>query len=151
MSPTARATSSSRTASWTTTEVRDLIDFDQPVGYITVALWHFVPDCADPWTLIETDMNAVPSGSYIALSQLTEDGQRPDRAERPKAVYNTPTPRLFPRPIPVIEQLFDGLRLVSPYARAAPGMSFIDAWGSNDPPAVDPAHTWGPCDVAGEL
>lgn len=129
-------------------EVHARIDFNSPVGYLHVAIWHFVPDELDPWRLVRQYMDAVPSGSYLALSHFTADGQRPDKVQKFRDIYrNTTTPACH-RTIKDIARFFDGLDFLPPYDDAEPGLSFIDKWGSKNPDEVDPAHTWGPCGVA---
>ncbi|MGR3938459.1 SAM-dependent methyltransferase [Streptomyces sp. BRA346] len=53
--------------------VRELIDFDQPVGLMLASVFLFVPDSADPAGIIKRLVSAVPSGSYLAFSQGTFD------------------------------------------------------------------------------
>lgn len=128
-------------------EVRANIDFTQPVGYMHVAVWHFVPDGADPWARVSQYMNAVPSGSYLALSHITAEGQDPGKVQRFKDVYKNSTAPLNFRTLDEIERLFEGLEFLAAYEGVGPGLSFIDKWGSKNPGEVDPAHTWGACGV----
>ncbi|MBO2447716.1 SAM-dependent methyltransferase [Actinomadura barringtoniae] len=128
--------------------VRDLIDFDQPVGYMHIAIWHFAADEYDPWGLVTRYLDAVPSGSYLALSHVTSDDQKPDKVQRFKDVYaNTPSGVHF-RTREEINRFFTGLEFLPPYEGAEPALSFVDKWGSKNPNVVDPSHTWLPCGVA---
>jgi hypothetical protein len=54
--------------------VRELIDFNQPVAVLMLAVLHFVPDEADPAGIVAGYRSAVPAGSYLALSHLAADG-----------------------------------------------------------------------------
>ncbi|MDL4815202.1 SAM-dependent methyltransferase [Actinomadura opuntiae] len=129
-------------------EVRRLIDFDRPVGYMHVAIWHFVDPGQDPWKLLRQYLDAVPSGSYLALSHVTADGQRRDKIERFNEVYRNVTARLNFRTFKEIDRFFDGWEYLPPHEDAPPGLSYVDVWGSKNPAEVDPSHTWIPAGVA---
>src|SRR3569833_286104 len=128
-------------------EVRANIDFSEPVGYMHIAIWHFVSNGADPWALVRRYLNAVPSGSYLALSHVAADGQDPDKVQRFIDVYKGATAPLHFRTKDEISRFFEGLEYLSPYEGAEPGISFVDKWGSKNPNEVDPSHTWLPCGV----
>jgi hypothetical protein len=50
-----------------------LIDFSEPVGVLYLALFHFIPDEADPWGVTRRMMSRVAPGSYLALSHMVTD------------------------------------------------------------------------------
>jgi len=54
------------------------IDFGEPVAVLTLGVLHFVPDTADPHTAVATIREALPPGSYLALSH-GEDGAESDQ------------------------------------------------------------------------
>ena len=54
-------------------EVRALLDLDQPVAVLLIAVLHFLPDADDPAGVFDAYRDAVPPGSYLALSHLTDD------------------------------------------------------------------------------
>ncbi len=54
-------------------EARQTLDLTRPVALSLVALTHFLGDEDDPHTLVEGLVDALPSGSYLVLSQLTAD------------------------------------------------------------------------------
>ncbi len=60
--------------------VRELIDFTQPVALLVVALLQFVRDEDDPEGIMRHLRDALPSGSYLALSHGVVDGWRHDKA-----------------------------------------------------------------------
>ncbi|MGH3252702.1 MAG: SAM-dependent methyltransferase, partial [Trebonia sp.] len=57
--------------------VKRLIDPALPTGLLMTAVLMFVSDAADPWRLVSTYMRALPPGSYLALSHLTDDAKPP--------------------------------------------------------------------------
>src|SRR5947199_626618 len=51
---------------------RELIDFDQPVCVMFMAVLHFVGPDDDPEHLVATYRNALAPGSWLAISQMSE-------------------------------------------------------------------------------
>lgn len=130
-------------------QVRDHIDFSRPVGVLMIALLHFVPDEQDPHGLVARYMDAVPSGSYLALTHITRDGQDPDVIGQLTRIYgDNATSRAYFRNLPEIDRFFTGLEFLPPYEGAAPGRSFVDLWGASDPSTVQRGHTFAPAGVA---
>ena len=72
-------------------EVRELIDFDQPIALLLMAILHFVPDDEDPYGIVARFRDALPAGSYLALSH----GNRTSR--RGRTCPRRPWPRWGPR------------------------------------------------------
>jgi hypothetical protein len=50
-----------------------LLDFTRPVAVTLIALLHAIPDADDPHAIVATIMDAVPSGSYLAISHVGSD------------------------------------------------------------------------------
>jgi S-adenosyl methyltransferase len=48
--------------------VRQLLDFTEPIAILMVGVLHYVPDSADPWQAVARYVDAMPSGSYLAIS-----------------------------------------------------------------------------------
>jgi S-adenosyl methyltransferase len=118
-------------------QLRSLIDFSQPVGVLATAIMHFVPDEADPWSVVAAYMAAVVPGSYLALSHFTADNLPAVPVEIAQNVYRTPTGGIFPRNQAEVQKFFDGLRLVSPYPGAEPALTHVGLWGAEDLEAAD--------------
>lgn len=60
-------------------DVRSMIDFDRPVGLLFFAILHHVQDDAHPERLMAEFRDAVPGGSYLAISSLRLPGpETPD-------------------------------------------------------------------------
>jgi hypothetical protein len=54
-------------------QARELLDFDQPVAITMVSLMHAIPDADDPHAIVARLLDAVPAGSYIAMSHMASD------------------------------------------------------------------------------
>jgi hypothetical protein len=52
---------------------RQLLNFSEPVAITLVSILHAIPDSDDPAGIVATLLDAVPSGSYIALSHMASD------------------------------------------------------------------------------
>ena len=90
-----------------------LIDFTQPVGVLTSGVFHFVSPEADPRAIVAAYRDAVPRGSYLAVSQFTQDLQPEEMAGIVEVMKKSQNP-MFPRTKAEIEGLFDGFELVEP-------------------------------------
>jgi hypothetical protein len=109
---------------------RRFLDFSQPVGLILVGLLHVIPDEAEPYEAVATLVDAIPSGSYLALSHVTSDVAGMDTVtERlDERMRDVNPPRL--RSLDEVTRFFDGLELVEP------GITRVDRWRpSPDAPA----------------
>ncbi len=54
-------------------QASQLLDFTRPVAVTLLAILHAIPDSDDPHAIVATLMNAVPSGSYLVISQMALD------------------------------------------------------------------------------
>ncbi|SDK32888.1 S-adenosyl methyltransferase [Lentzea albidocapillata subsp. violacea] len=90
-----------------------LVDFSQPVGVLTAGVFHFVPPQADPNAIVATYRDAVPAGSYLAVSQFTQDLQPEEMAGVVEVMKKSQNP-MYPRTKSEIEGLFSGFELVEP-------------------------------------
>ena len=52
---------------------RETLDFGEPVALILAAVLHFFPDEYEPGKIVKTLVEALPSGSYVAASQVTAE------------------------------------------------------------------------------
>src|SRR5579871_3633795 len=51
----------------------ETLDFGKPVAVLVLCTMQYVPDADDPHAIIAKLMSAVPSGSYLAMSDTTRD------------------------------------------------------------------------------
>lgn len=118
-------------------QTRRLIDRSAPVGVLMVAVLHFVPDSADPWGIVGRYVDAIPSGSYLALSHGSADHTSERVRDAILKIYAaTPTPPTE-RTKTEVEQFFHGLDIVPPYPDAEPEVTFAGLWGAEDPHQAD--------------
>ncbi|MBB5939730.1 SAM-dependent methyltransferase [Streptomyces zagrosensis] len=54
-------------------EVRDTLDLSQPTVLSVIAVVHFLTDADDPYGIVRRLMDALPSGSFLALTTATAD------------------------------------------------------------------------------
>lgn len=101
--------------------VRRLLDTDEPVAVLMVAVLHFVPDEADPAGLTARFRDASPPGSYLTLSHATP-GEQADRAAEHRDLYRRTATPMTMRTRDQVVRLFDGYELVEP------GVVYFPQW-----------------------
>ena len=99
--------------------IRNFLDFSAPVGLLMVAVFHFVPDDKHPVDIVKKYVDAIPPGSYVALSHLTADKMADEMAGVVEAMKNSRDPMFF-RGYADVCALFDGLDVVEPGVVSAP-------------------------------
>src|SRR6266498_5592834 len=92
---------------------RKLIDFEQPMAVLLVAILHFIADEEDPAGIVARLRDAMAPGSYLAISHATADFD-PDRAVEAIKIYKGATAPLVPRSRAQIERFFEGFELLDP-------------------------------------
>ena len=78
-------------------KLRGLIDFTQPVALLLVAIVHFIKDAENPAGIVATLRDALPEGSYLALSHGTGDFHPPGTEGRAASAYQNATAPLVLR------------------------------------------------------
>ena len=101
-------------------QVRELIDFTQPVAVLLIAILHFIPDEEDPAGIVATLRDSLPAGSFLALSHATADFHPPGAVGQAVAVYKNATAPFVPRGFDQVAAFFDGFDLVEPGLVQAP-------------------------------
>jgi SAM-dependent methyltransferase len=96
-------------------QVRDLLDFGQPIGIMFMCVLHCLWEREDPWGVVGQFRDAVAPGSYLALSHMTNEAH-PEAAEGMFRLtqdlhWNTP---LISRSREDIARFFDGFTPVEP-------------------------------------
>lgn len=111
-------------------ETRRLLDFDRPIAVLVLGVLHFVPDTDDPAGIVARLRDAVCPGSFVALVNVTHEGQPPEVVEAQKLSSRTDTP-IFLRSREELAAQFAGLELVEP------GLVHIPQWRPDSPLDVD--------------
>jgi hypothetical protein len=94
-------------------KARRILDFDQPIALTLMSLMHFIPDEDGAHDHVHALMDALPSGSHLVLSQLTED-VHPDTMQTASRVYGAHGISLVYRSHAEVERFFTGLELLDP-------------------------------------
>jgi SAM-dependent methyltransferase len=111
-------------------EVLRLIDFDQPVALLLVAVLHFITDDEGPHDLVKQYLTALAPGSHLVVSHGTLDGRPPKVVEAVRKLYSRASAPGRPRDHATVERFFDGLDLLEP------GLVHLPLWrpDENDTP-----------------
>jgi hypothetical protein len=122
--------------------VRETLDLSQPIAVLLIAIMHFIPDQDGPYGIAADLLDALPAGSYLALSHLTGDFD-PHTWEGVAEVYAKNGMVMKVRSLPEIERFFDGLDLVEP------GVQLLSRWrpdpgdGQQSPPSDAAVSAYG--------
>ncbi|MGW5663067.1 SAM-dependent methyltransferase [Streptomyces sp. NPDC003758] len=115
------------------------LDFDQPVALVLVAILHFVED-EEAYQIVRELMDALPSGSRLVLSHLTEDLN----PENIRAVQRTYTERGFTFVLRSKDEVARFFTDTPGLTADEPGVVPVHHWHQDGaapvPEAVDPAY-----------
>ncbi len=100
----------------TAPELRNTLDLTEPVALSLIAILHFVPDDADPYGIVRRLLDALPSGSFLALTHATADFD-PAALELAEK-YREQGISAVARNRVEVARFFDGLELVDPGVQA---------------------------------
>lgn len=109
--------------------VHRLLDFQQPVAVLLVALLHFIVDDAEVRDLIRRLHAALPSGSYLAMTHASYEGKPRESQEHQRLYARTSTPMTM-RARDEIAGFFDRFEVVEP------GIVYIPLWRPEGPDDV---------------
>jgi hypothetical protein len=112
-----------------------LIDFNEPVGVLLIAMVHFLT-MAEHGPIMTRLRDTLPSGSHIAATHVTRDGHEAEAVAQIEKVYaSTPTPIYF-REHGAVARFFDGYDLVEP------GLVTVDGWRPDPDDLAPEATRW---------
>jgi hypothetical protein len=94
-------------------EAREMLDFDQPIGLLTVAVIHFLADELRPFDVLAAYRERLAPGSHLALSHVTADTNATGIAGAMEVYQRSGNP-VYPRSIAEIHRMFTGYELVEP-------------------------------------
>lgn len=98
---------------------RRVIDFGEPVAVLMFAVLHFVTSAEDPGGIVATVRDALPPGSYLAISHITDDF-RVETASEVVELYKNSRSGLILRSHAELMALLPGWDLVEPGLVQAP-------------------------------
>ncbi|MEU4245568.1 SAM-dependent methyltransferase [Actinoplanes sp. NPDC026619] len=112
--------------------LRDTISLDEPIALMLVAILHFIPGRRAAQPLVEELLEALPSGSYLAVTHMTTDFMTAEERTRYEVMLKSGRSDVWPRDHTEFGALFGGLELVDPGIalatewRPAPGVQKPD-------------------------
>jgi hypothetical protein len=116
-------------------EAAETLDFSRPIAVMLIALLHFFPDGSDPdpYSLVAKLVDAVPSGSYLAMSHMTADIETETMRKLAEAPGDQAQYVFVMRTKEQVAKFFDGLEMVGP------GISLLEEWLSPEQKPAYPA------------
>ena len=90
------------------------LDLKKPVAVMLIAIMHLIVDEDDPYGIVGQLMDAVPPGSYLALSQVASDIQAEQMAEGAKRYNRLARETQRHRNRAEVARFFDALELTEP-------------------------------------
>jgi hypothetical protein len=104
-------------------QARQLLDLTKPVAVTLLSVLHAIPDPDDPHAIVATFMDAVPSGSYLAISHAGADLLDQEVLQNLKDTWNGKMQQnLTWRTRAEVARFFAGMDLVDP------GLVPVDEW-----------------------
>jgi hypothetical protein len=115
-------------------ELLDTLDLSKPVGLSLLAIMHFITDEEDPAGIIATLVDALPKGSYVAVTHATGDFFPPELSAAGEDLYRSRGINFILRPKEQVLRLFGDLELVEP------GLVVSHRWRPDGKSADVPDH-----------
>ncbi|PRY32698.1 SAM-dependent methyltransferase [Umezawaea tangerina] len=113
-------------------EVRSVLDLDQPVAVLMIAVLHFVPDADHPCGIIADYLDALVPGSYLGVSHSGgEQGEESAAVAEARRRYSEQVAPMVHRTRAELISLLGGLELVEP------GVVRLPHWRPDSPDDVD--------------
>jgi hypothetical protein len=106
-------------------KARETLDFEQPIAVMLIAVLHFFRDEDDPHGLVARLVDALPTGSYLAMSHMTADMEPEVMARLTDAPGDDASYVFVARTKAEVERFYEGLELVR-------GVSVLAEWLDDD-------------------
>jgi S-adenosyl methyltransferase len=120
-------------------QASDVLDFSKPLAVLFIGSLHLIVDEDDPAGVVGQYLDALPAGSYLALSHATDDiSPQSMRASAAEADRRGTT--FVPRGRVAIERMFHDRQLIDP------GLVLVPYWRPDDGdpgPAASKAWVYG--------
>jgi hypothetical protein len=107
--------------------LHQVINFGEPVALLMFAILHFVTGTGQPHEIVRRFTDALPPGSALALSHITDEAVDPGTRDAATRVYEKSSAPVVPRSRDEITRFFDGLEL------CGPGVVNINCWPETQP------------------
>ncbi|MGH3625574.1 MAG: SAM-dependent methyltransferase [Sciscionella sp.] len=124
-------------------DIQRLINFDQPLGLLTVSVWPFVADSERPDALMAHYRDRLASGSYVGMTHVSVE-EASDEAKRQIAAvadsYVETSDPITMRSRQQFTAFFDGVDILEP------GVGYAPDWRPDQP--VDTDDPARPCNFA---
>jgi len=115
-----------------------LLDFSQPVALMLLAVLQHLDDDDSPYQIVQTLTDALPSGSYLAMSHPAKDIDAEAMAKMADSLNKMMAEKVTFRDRSAVAKFFDGLELVDP------GLVQASRWRpTSESEAASPAALWG--------
>jgi hypothetical protein len=96
-------------------QAAELLDFTKPVAVTLISILHALPDSDDPHAIVAKLLDAVPSGSYLAISHAGSDLLDPERQDGLDDTWRGKTQQQVTwRSREQVARFFEGTDLVAP-------------------------------------
>jgi hypothetical protein len=92
----------------------DLLDFRQPVALLLIGILQLIPDEDNPWAIVAKLVEAIPSGSWLAVFHPASDILADQIGEAARRVSARSASRTTLRSRGEVARFFDGLHLMDP-------------------------------------
>jgi SAM-dependent methyltransferase len=116
----------------------EVLDFSRPVAVMLMAILQHVDDAEDPYAIVAALLDALPAGSYLALSHPASDIEAEAQGKLAAGLNQTMAERVTMRDRAQVARFFDGLELVEP------GLVRVPEWRpASQMEAMSPAGLWG--------
>jgi S-adenosyl methyltransferase len=113
-------------------QAQDVLDFDQPVAVVVVAILHHFREEDDPYGTVARFVDAVSSGSFLVISHLTSDIISNEVTEAARRINEQPGFTLILRTRDQIYRFLDGTEPLPP------GLVPVDCWHAPASPPPPP-------------
>jgi hypothetical protein len=119
-------------------EARRLLDFTRPVAVTLMAILNAIPEFDNPHAIVATLMDAVPSGSYLALTHMGSDLLDEEAQDGLEGMQGRMMRRRFTsRTGEEVARFFAGTDLVEP------GLVRVEEWRAERAPGAPAPQTTG--------
>ena len=119
-------------------DAASVLDLSQPVAVLLFGILHFIQDDDGPYQIVDVLMDAVPAGSYLAVSHLAKDLFPEQMAAFAHAVNEYLSVEAVLRDRAEVSRFFQGLDLVEP------GVVQVSTWRPHtELESAAPAASWG--------